>query len=504
MDLKEPLVPTPIPIEKLQTGIPEFDLVLRGGLPRGRIHLLEGAPGTGKTTIALQLLIQTRDDGKKGLYITLSESGKELESTAASHGWSLDGFAVFDIVPIEAQLDRQQSVLYPSEVELGETVRLIIERIERENPEVLVIDTVSELRLLAQDQLGYRRQILALKQFLQGRHCTTLILDDLTHQDGASDLHSLAHSVIVLEQTERTFGSSRRRLRIAKMRGAEYQSGWHDFAITKTNVLVFPGLIAEEHNSDFDQITMESGLPALDELMGGGLMLGTTTMLVGPSGVGKSSIALQYVTAAVERGEHAAYFSFDENFKTLELRSVALGIDIREAVQQDRVGWQRANPSRLSPGQFAWQVRREVEERKARIVVIDSLNSYLSTMPEEKALTLQMHELLTYLNNKGVVTILILAQQGIIGDVHNPVDLSFMSDTVVLLRFFEAEGEVRKAISVVKKRTGVHELSIREFRLFPAGIQVGPQLMDFRGVLTGVPEYDGSTETLLSGSAEAG
>lgn len=504
MEVKEPLVPKPIPIEKVQTGIPEFDLILHGGLPRGRIHLLEGAPGTGKTTIALQLLIQARIDGKTGLYITLSENAKELETTAASHGWSLDGFQVFDIVPIEAQLDRQQSVLYPSEVELGETIRLIIDRIEQDAPELVVIDTVSELRLLAQDQLGYRRQILALKQFLQGRRCTSLILDDLTHPDGSTDLHSLVHSVIVLEQIERTYGAARRRLRIAKMRGADYQSGWHDFAITKTNILAFPSLIAEEHKSDFEPTTMESGLPALDELMGGGLTHGTTTMLVGPSGVGKSSLALQYVIAAVKRGEHAAYFSFDETFATLGLRSIALGIDIEEAVQQNHLGWHRANPSRLSPGQFVWQVRREVEDRKARIVVIDSLNSYLSTMPEETALTLQMHELLTYLNNKGVVTILVLAQQGIIGDVQNPVDLSFMSDTVVLLRFFETGGEVRKAISVVKKRTGVHELSIREFRLFPDGMQVGPQLMDFRGVLTGMPEYRGPAEPLLSGSVETG
>lgn len=504
MEVKEPLVPKPIPIEKVQTGIPEFDLILRGGLPRGRIHLLEGAPGTGKTTIALQLLLQAREEGRKGLYITLSESAPELEATAASHGWSLDGIPVFDIVPIEAQLDRQQSVLYPSEVELGETVSLIIDRIEEQTPEVLVIDTVSELRLLTQDQLSYRRQILALKQYLQGRRCTTLILDDLTHQESTTELHSLVHSVIALEQSERSYGAARRRLRIAKMRGADYQSGWHDFAVTTENVLVFPSLIAEEHRSDFEPEEMESGLPALDELMGGGLTHGTTTILVGPSGAGKSSLALQYVAAAVKRGEHAAYFSFDENFKTLELRSMALGIDIVEAARQERVGWHRANPSRLSPGQFVWQVRREVEDRNARIVVLDSLNSYLSTMPEEQALILQMHELLTYLNNKGVVTILILAQQGIIGDVQNPVDLSFMSDTVVLLRFFEAGGEVRKAISVVKKRTGVHELSIREFRLFPNGMQVGPQLMEFRGVLTGVPHYDGPADPLLRGHAEGG
>lgn len=498
------MVSEPIPMEKIPTGIPEFDTVLRGGLPGERLHLLEGAPGTGKTTIALQFLIQGQKDGKRGLYITLSESAKELEAAAASHGWSLDGIGLFDLIPVEAQLDRQQSVLYPSEVELGETVGLITERIKTDDPELVVIDTVSELRLLAQDQLSYRRQILALKQFLQGRRCTTLVLDDLTHQNGAQDLHSLMHSVILLEQIERSYGAARRRLRIAKMRGAEYQSGWHDFTITTTNVLVFPSLIAEEHKTDFGPGPMESGLPVLDELMGGGLARGTTTMLVGPSGVGKSSIALQYVMAAVQRGEHAAYFSFDETFKTLEQRSTALGIDIAEAVRLNRLGWKRANPSRLSPGQFVWQVRREVEDRGARVVVIDSLNSYLSTMPEEQALTLQMHELLTYLNNKGIVTILILAQQGIIGDIQNPVDLSFMSDTVVLLRFFEASGEVRKAISVVKKRTGVHELSIREFRLFPEGMQVGPQLMEFRGVLTGVPEYGGSADPLLGDRTETG
>nr|WP_211114462.1 ATPase domain-containing protein [Azospirillum rugosum] len=490
--------------EKIQTGIPEFDLILRGGLPFERLHLLEGAPGTGKTTIALQFLLKGREDGKRGLYVSLSETETELRASAASHGWSLDNIGIFELVPLEAQLDRQQSVLYPSEVELGETMRLITDRIEADNPDLVVIDSLSELRLLAHDQLRYRRQILALKQFLQGRRCTTLVLDDLTSQSGAKELHSLMHSVISLEQIERTYGAARRRLRIAKMRGTEYQSGWHDFAITPGNVLIFPSLIAEEHKTDFEPATVSSGLAGLDELMGGGLTRGTTTMLVGPSGAGKSSLALQYVMAAVNRGDHAAYFSFDETFETLKLRSAALGIDIEDAVRQGQMGWERANPSRLSPGEFVWQVRRQVEDQKARVVVIDSLNSYLSTMPEEKALTLQMHELLTYLNNQGVVTILILAQQGIIADVQNPVDLSFMSDAVVLLRFFEAGGEVRKAISVVKKRTGVHELAIREFRLFPDGMQVGPKLLDFHGVLTGVPTYGGSPDPLLRDRDETG
>nr|WP_246513029.1 ATPase domain-containing protein [Azospirillum picis] len=481
----------------MKTGIPEFDLILQGGLPVGRLHLLEGEPGTGKTTIALQLLLQGRADGRRGLYVTLSEDADELKASAASHGWSFDGIGIFDLIPLEAQTGRQQSILFPSEIELGETMRLIIERIEAEDPELVVIDSLSELRLLAQDRLSYRRQILVLKQFLQGRRCTTLVLDDLTDREGVKDLHSLMHGVVTLQQMERSYGAARRRLRIAKIRGAEYQSGWHDFAITTGNVLVFPSLIAEQHKADFEPSLAQSGLQELDSLMGGGLARGTVTMLLGPSGVGKSSIALQYVMAAVNRGEHAAYFSFDEGFATLTQRSSALGMDTERAVRDKRLGWTRANPSRLSPGEFVWQVRREVEDRKARIVVIDSLNSYLSTMPEESALVLQMHELLTYLNNQGVVTLLILAQQGIIGDIQNPVDLSFMSDTVVLLRFFEAAGEVRKAISVVKKRTGVHELSIREFRLFPDGMQVGPRLMDFRGILTGVPEYDGSAEPLL-------
>jgi circadian clock protein KaiC len=497
-------VPEPDPTPKLPTGIPEFDLVLRGGLPCDRLHLLEGAPGTGKTTIAMQFLLQGRTEGKRGLYVTLSESAEELTVSAASHGWSLEGIGIFDLIPVEARLDRQQSVLYPSEVELGETMRLITERIEADNPDRIVIDSLSELRLLAQDQLQYRRQILALKQFLQGRRCTTLVLDDLTSHAGVKELHSLMHSVVSLEQIERSYGAARRRLRIVKMRGADFQSGWHDFMITAGNVLVFPSLIAEEHRAEFEPTAASSDLPGLDELMGGGLTRGTTTMLVGPSGVGKSSIALQYVAAAVRRGEHAAYFSFDETFKTLGQRSSALGIDIHDAVSKGQLGWERANPSRLSPGEFVWQVRRQVEDHEARVVVIDSLNSYLSTMPEEQALILQMHELLTYLNNQGVVTILILAQQGIVGDIQNPVDLSFMSDTVVLLRFFEAGGEVRKAISVVKKRTGVHELSIREFRLFPDGMQIGPRLMEFHGVLTGVPTYAGSSDPLLGERSDAG
>ena len=492
-------MPEPIPTKKLPTGIPELDLILRGGLPCHRLHLLEGAPGAGKTTIALQFLLEGRKVGDRGLYITLSESTDELAASAASHGWSLEGIDVFDLIPIEAELDRQQTVLYPAEVELGETMRLITDRTAADQPDRVVIDSLSELRLIAQDQLRYRRQILALKQALQNRRCTTLVLDDLTSHPATKELHSLMHGVISLEMIERNYGASRRRLRVAKMRGADYQSGWHDFAITPGNVLVFPSLIAKEHGAEFDSSNMSSGLKELDDLLGGGLTRGTTTMLVGPSGVGKSSLALQYAMSAVRAGEHAAYFSFDETYGTLSDRSAALGIDIAGPLGSGRLGWYRASPSRLSPGEFVWQVRRQVEDLNARVVVIDSLNSYISTMPEETALILQLHELLNYLNNQGVVTILILAQQGIVGDVENPMDLSFISDTVVLLRFFEAGGEVRKAISVVKKRSGIHELAIREFQLFPNGMRVGPQLLNFRGILTGVPSYDGPLDPLLDG-----
>ncbi|HEV7253690.1 MAG TPA: ATPase domain-containing protein [Mesorhizobium sp.] len=490
--------------EKLLTGIPEFDLVLRGGLAKGRVHLLEGNPGTGKTTMALQFLLEgVKQAGARALYITMSESAEELKSSARTHGWNLEPIEIFELVPREAQFEEQQTVLYPAEVELSETMKTIIDKIKQFSPDRVVIDSVSDLRLLASDPLRYRRQVLALKHFLQGQHCTTLLLDDQTIDTGGKDLHSVVHGVISLEQKERNYGAARRRLRIAKMRGSLYQSGWHDFTIATGNILVFPSLIAEEHAGEFDEGIVGSGLLELDDLVGGGLTRGTVTMFLGPSGAGKSTLSLRFAMAAIDRGEHAAYFSFDETFKTLAERGAALDLDVKGAVDRKELHWMRANPSRLSPGEFVWNVRRQVEDAKARVIIIDSLNSYLGTMPEEKALVLQMHELLTYLNNKGVVTILILAQQGVVGDVSNPIDLSFLSDTVVLLRFFEAEGQVRKAISVVKKRTGVHELAIREYRLFPHGMKVGPPLSAFRGVLTGVPSYTGDVAPLL-GSEDRG
>jgi circadian clock protein KaiC len=487
----------------MRTGIPRFDVILRGGLPRHRLHLVEGTPGTGKTTFAQRFLLEGVANGERCLYVTLSETEEELTASAASHGWSFEGIDIFELVPAEAELERQQTVLYPAEAEFTETMQMITERIEATKPERVVIDSLAELRLLAQERLHYRRQLLVLKRFLQGRNVTTLLLDDKTGNDDEGDTHSIVHGVISLEQIERNYGASRRRLRVAKMRGTSYQSGWHDFALTTGDVLVFPSLIADDHKVQVEGLAVSSGVASLDELLGGGLDRGTTTMLVGPSGAGKSSMALHFAMAAIKQGEHAAYFSFEEAFPTVSYRAGALGLDMVGAVEAGTLHWNRAIPSRLSPGEFVWQVQREVEDRAARVVVIDSLNSYLGAMPEEKSLVLQLHELLTYLNNQGVVTILILAQQGVVGATHTPIDLSFLSDAEVMLRFFEAGGELRKAISVIKKRTGVHGLAIREFQLFPNGLQVGPPLLNLQGVLTGVPAYTGLQEQLIGSTGSA-
>jgi circadian clock protein KaiC len=485
-------------LTKLQTGIPELDVVLRGGLLRNRIHLIEGRPGTGKTTIGLRYLIAGAEKGEKTLYVTMSETAEELRATAQSHNWSLDGIEVCEIVPFESLLENQQSVLYPSEIELNKTVSLITDAIARVNPSRIVIDSMSELRLLAEDPMRYRRQILALKQFLLHRNATVILLDDMTADPREYELQSTVHGVILLEQREKTFGATRRRMRIVKMRGTDFQSGWHDFAIVKEEVLVFPSLIADEHHTKHKREPVSSGIAELDELSGGGLVRGTSVVLLGPSGVGKSSLALQYTSAAVKRGEHAAYFSFDESSETLLDRATGLSMDISDAVKRESVHWERVNPSRITPGEFIWKVRREVEGRAAKLVVIDSLNSYLETMQEEAALMLQMHELLTYLTNQGVICLLVVGQTGLLENVRDPMDIGFISDTIILLRFFENEGEVHKAISVVKKRPGYHESTIREFSLTDEGVKVGPQLRQFEGVLTGVPRFIGADQSALN------
>lgn len=470
--------------EKIKTGIPELDVVLRGGLPAARVHLLEGHPGTGKTTMALCYLIQGVKAGERCLYVALSESEEELHASARSHGWSLDGVDVMEVVVDESRLERQQSVFASGEFGLGETVAAITERMQQVRPTRIVIDSLAELRLMADDPMRYRRQVMALRRHLQAAGATALLLNDITAAR-EYDLQALVHGVLSLEMIERNYGAARRRLHVVKMRGADFQSGWHDFAIQRGELLVFPSLIADEHGRAFEPAEEATGIPALDAMLGGGLPRGSTSMLIGPSGVGKSSLALHFLVAATKRGQRAACFSFDEAEASVRERARALGIDFDGVVERGALHWERGNPSRISPGEFVWKVRRQVEDHDARIVVIDSLNSYLETMPEERALMLQMHELLTYLANQGVVVVLILAQKGVVGSVENPIDLSFLSDTLVLLRFFEAEGRIRKAISVVKKRTGRHENGIHEFELSAQGVQIGPAFVQFEGVLTG-------------------
>ncbi|HEX2152328.1 MAG TPA: ATPase domain-containing protein [Stellaceae bacterium] len=485
------------PAQRLSIGNSELDVIVNGGLMRDRLYLVEGTPGTGKTTLAMQFVREGARRGEKTLYVTLGETREELIATATSHGWELDGVDIYELVPLEAQLDRQQTVLQPSEVELGETMQLVCERIDAVAPDRLVIDSLSELRLLARDPLRFRRQILALKAFLSGRRCTTLILDDLTASPVGLQLHSIVHGVITLEQLNREFGAVRRRLRVSKLRGSDVQSGYHDFLIAPGRFMVFPSLIAGESPPGMQLEHISSDLPELDALLGGGLTPGTATMLIGPSGSGKTSLAVQYVMAANRRGERSAFFAFDETWMTFSGRAARLGCDVHAAIADDRLAWIEMQPTRLSPGEFMWAVRREVEERDARLVVIDSLNSYFTTMPEEQALLLQMHEMLKYLDSRGVATLLILAQHGLVGELQAPLDLNFLSDTIVLLRFFEAGGEVRKAISVVKKRSGTHEFAIREYRLSSEGVRVGPVLLEFQGVLTGTPSYTGTVAPLL-------
>ncbi|WP_235584362.1 ATPase domain-containing protein [Massilia sp. MS-15] len=474
-------------LEKIHTGIPELDMVLRGGLPQQRIHLVEGRPGSGKTTIGLRFLIDGAEKGETCLYVSLSETVEELRATAASHGWSLENIALREVVPAEVQLGRQQSVLFPSEVELGETIAAITGAVQDIAPTRVVIDSMSELRMVADDPMRYRRQIVALKRFLLRQNCTTLLMDDLTDEPRQYDLQGTVHGVITLEQREREFGAARRRLRVVKMRGAEFQSGWHDFAITAREVYVFPSLIADEHKSERSRDAITSEIPALDGMLCGGLARGTSALILGPTGVGKSSLALQYANVAAERQEHVAYFAFDESRATLVERANGLSMRAADAIDKGTIYWERINPSRISPGEFIWKVRRQVEGQGAAVVVIDSLNSYLETMHEEKALMLQMHELLSYLSNQGVLSILIVGQSGLLNDVGDPLDIAFISDTVILMRYFEAEGQVRKAISVVKKRPGRHETSIREFSLTAAGVAVGPALEELQGVLSGAP-----------------
>lgn len=475
------------------TGTAGLDQILGGGFTPNRLYLIEGDPGAGKTTLALRYLLEGAKHGEAGLYVTLSETKEEINAVAESHGWSLEPIHLVELVASEENLtpDSQYSMYHPSETELGETNRAVLDEVERVKPRRVVFDSLSELRLLAQNPLRYRRQILALKQFFAGRNCTVLLLDDRTSEDPDLQVRSIAHGVLALEQLSPEYGAERRRLRVVKLRGKSYKGGYHDFTIVKGGLDVFPRLIAADHHQSFRREQVPSGVKPLDEFLGGGLDRGTSTLILGPAGSGKSSVAIQYAVAAAARGECAALFAFDESLGTLVARTAALGIDLQAQIDAGRVTVQQVDPAEMSPGEFVHAVRRHVEERKCKVVVIDSLNGYLNAMPEERFLTIQLHELLTFLGHKGVTTILVVAQHGLLGNsMQSPVDVSYLADSVILTRYFELKGRVKKAISVVKKRSGAHEETIRELRVGKGGIQVGEPLEHLRGVLTGVPSFD--------------
>jgi circadian clock protein KaiC len=475
--------------QRASTGIAGLNEILCGGFISQRLYLLDGNPGAGKTTLALQFLLEGIRAGERCLYVTLSETKQELEAGAQSHGWSLEGIEIIELIADEKALDgdEQLTMLAPSEVELHETTRNIINSIKRSAPSRMVLDSLSELRLLAQSSLRYRRQILALKQFFVGRKCTVIMLDDRTAEGPDLQLHSIAHGVVALKSHSPQYGQLNRQIEVVKFRGSDFLSGRHDFVIREGGVTVFPRLVSASHPSSFDRQVIRSGVTALDQLLGGGVDRGTSTLLMGPPGSGKSTIALQYAIAATSRGDHAAAFLFDETKAAMFARSSGIGLTIHDGIGAGKIDIQQIDPAAISPGEFAHRVRTSVE-RGARVVVIDSLNGYLNSMPPNHFLTAQLHELLSYLNAQGVATILVLAQSGLMGaNMTSPVDASYLADSVVMLRYFEHGGKVKKAISVVKKRTGGHEESIRGLTFDASGIHLSEPLMSLRGVLTGVP-----------------
>jgi circadian clock protein KaiC len=484
----------------LPTGIRGLDHILGGGLPADHIYLIEGSPGTGKTTLALQFLLAGVAVGERTLYITLAETGGELSKVARSHGWSLDGLEVLELTPPDEVLqpETQYTVFHPSEVETGQTMRAIYDAAERLRPQRLVLDSLSEMRLITHEALRLRRQVLALKHFFQGRGCTVLLLDDMRSADHDLQVASIAHGVILLEQLALEYGSERRRLRVTKMRARRYRGGYHDFIIQTGGFEVYPRLSASDYAPKEGGEPLRSGNGRLDQLIGGGLDRGSSTLLVGPAGVGKSVLATQFAVAAAGSGDRVAMYLFDERLRTFLLRARVLGIDVEGNVSAGRIAIQQIDPADVSPGQFAQMVVRAVEDDGVRLVVIDSLSGYLNAMPEDRLLIIHLHELFSYLTQRGATAIMTLAQHGPFtqGSSYG-AEVSYLADAIVMLRYFEAAGTVRQAISTIKKRSGAHEQTIREFRIAPGGLQLGEPLEGFQGVLTGVPRFVGRTDTLL-------
>jgi circadian clock protein KaiC len=475
------------------TGIEGLDHILLGGFPRNHVYLLQGDPGVGKTTLALQFLLEGVRAGETALYITLSETKAELEAVAQSHNWDLSGVHIFEQLVGEGSLEEEEStVFYPAEVELGQTIKGMLDEVNRVKPDRVVLDSLSEIRLLAQSTLRYRKQILALKQFFGGRNITVLFLDDRTAEVNDLQLQSVPHGVVELERFTPLYGAARRRMQLVKIRGLAFRDGYHDFAIVTGGIVVYPRLIAAEHRRIIALERLPSGIEQLDRMLGGGVDRGTSTLIMGPAGSGKSALASQYAVAAAKRGEKSAFFNFEESLSSLFNRSASLGLPLATYVDSGLVSIDQVDPAQLQPGEFAHLIRQRVERDGVKVIVIDSLNGYLNAVPEEKFLLLHLHELLSYLGEHGIATILVFAQHGLLGSqMQSVIDVSYLADCVMLLRYFEAQGQIRKAISIVKKRSGVHETSIRDFTMSAEGLQIGDKLSNYRGVLAGIPTFEG-------------
>jgi circadian clock protein KaiC len=478
-------------LTRASTGVAGLDDILNGGFLENRLYLVEGMPGSGKTTLAFQFLLEGVARGEPVLYVTLSETEDEISAVADSHGWDLKGVSIRELVPTAAALQpsEQYTVFHPSEIELSDTTKRILADVESIKPTRIVFDSLSELRLLAGNPLRYRRQILALKQYFAGKRCTVILLDDLTAAEHDLQVQSIAHGAMLLEHSIPAFGSLRRRLSVTKYRGSDFRGGYHDYLIRRGGLEVFPRLIAAEHRGESSRDRLPSGLAGLDSLMGGGLERGTSTLIAGAAGTGKSTISALFCANAADAGINSSMFIFDESINTLFSRMRGLHIDFKRHVDAGRVAVTQVDPAELTPGEFIHRIRQAVKQQQASIVVIDSLNGYLNSMPDEKFLIAQLHELLSYLGQHGVATVLVAAHHGLISSqMASPVDASYLADAVLLLRYFEADGEVRQALSVVKMRGGEHERSIREFKMRNGQVSVGDPLRNYRGVLTGVPE----------------
>ena len=484
---------------RCSTGIHGLDYILNGGLPRQRFYLVQGEPGAGKTTMGLQFLQEGIKLGEKGLYITLSETKNELEQVAISHGWSLNDISILDLTAIEDMkpADQSNTLFHPFEFELSETTKVIMQETERLRPLRLVFDSLSEMRMLTDNPLRYRRQMLFLKQFFTKQNCTVVLLDDKSSNMGDLQINSIAHGVIDLSQSSPEYGAERRRLNILKVRGIPFKGGFHDYVIRTGGVAVFPRLIATDFAWKKSKTKVSSDIENLDKLLDGGIDRGTSSLFIGPAGCGKSTLAMQYSCASAARGEKILFFVFDETVDILISRAEGLGMKFAKYMDQNLITIIHVDPAEMSPGELSDIVQRHVMNGGHSMVILDSLNGYINAMPEERFLMLQLHELFTFLNSQGVITLIIMAQHGLLGAMESPADITYLADTVLLLRYFESEGAMRQAISVMKKRSGNHERTIRELRIDSKGIHVGKPLTEFRGIFTGVPVYHGKSDGAL-------